>query len=940
MKFITIFLTRPVFTSVLFITLTILGIVSFSRLPFDLLPDLTIPELTILTQYEGASPEIIEREITIKIEEGISGLGGIQDIRSISLEGISIVTIYFNRDTELKIATIRLREALDKISWGFPKEATRPNILRTGPTSSPVMGIWINGDKEIISKVILRRLEQIDGIGEARLCGTEGNEILLMIDPDILNSYNIDISDISRALLSYNIVMPLGIVKEGNYTFPIRFVYETETPEKIGNISLMGGKIKLKEIAKIIEKPKEKNLEIIYNGKKGYLIQIYKEWKKNTVVISKNVRDLLKRLKNIYPNVEYEICYDDAVFIKSAMLNIIFSIITGGLLAFFVLALFTGNINIPVVISLSMPISIISSFLLFYIFGVNINLISLSGIALAIGMLVDASIVVLENIIARKDVLIGTKEVGIAVITSVLTTIVVFFPIIYIHGISGMMLKPLSFAVISTLTISLFVSFSLLPLIVSKMGDIKKSESRIYQILNDKYSSFIEWAYKREKYVFIITFILFIFGLLSFILLKKEVFPDVYADRIINFELPYNSDIKETEKIVERLTKYLKNEGDLKILSEIGNYDPFGLSHTGSAKIRVSGLKEEISLKDFFNSYNSISYNISSVNPIISYFENKGKIYVRIPYTDFTDEQKKLSLAIRSFKDADFIFDKKIPVIDLCLNQSLSEHLNISPSDLFSFLQTSVSGNSIIDIEKGEEKWTIRMLVGDEKDLKSLLSIKYKGIPIGAFFEIKERFIPMGIVRFNGRRCIEGVIPYKGRYKFPSLPFNYEIGGELKEYKNSLKSAVFAFIISIFLVYMVLSSFYESLFLPLLIMITVPFSAAGGFFSLLITRTSINVISLLGIVILVGIVVNNAIVLLDYAEKKRKEGKIFPGKIASKRRLRPILMTTLTTVVGLLPISFGSTLQAPLGRCVIGGLLISTFISLIFIPIIYDKMVS
>jgi HAE1 family hydrophobic/amphiphilic exporter-1 len=198
----------------------------------------------------------------------------------------------------------------------------------------------------------------------------------------------------------------------------------------------------------------------------------------------------------------------------------------------------------------------------------------------------------------------------------------------------------------------------------------------------------------------------------------------------------------------------------------------------------------------------------------------------------------------------------------------------------------------------------------------------------------------MGIVRFNGRRCIEGVIPYKGRYKFPSLPFNYEIGGELKEYKNSLKSAVFAFIISIFLVYMVLSSFYESLFLPLLIMITVPFSAAGGFFSLLITRTSINVISLLGIVILVGIVVNNAIVLLDYAEKKRKEGKIFPGKIASKRRLRPILMTTLTTVVGLLPISFGSTLQAPLGRCVIGGLLISTFISLIFIPIIYDKMVS
>ncbi|RKZ26904.1 hypothetical protein DRQ20_01865 [bacterium] len=753
--------------------------------------------------------------------------------------------------------------------------------------------------------------------------------------------YGINLSDIINTLRSYNIIMPLGLVKEGNYTFPMRFVSETETPEKIGNLPLMRGKIRLKDIAQIQEETKKEDSEVLLNGKRGYLIQIYREWKKNTVVVSKDVREILKKIKKKYPNLEYNIIYDDAKFIESAFINIIFSLIFGGILAFFALSLFTGNIRIPFVLSLSMPLSIIPSFFLFYLFRVNINIMSLSGLALAVGMLVDASIVVLENIITRRDVIQGTTEVALPVITSILTTVAVFFPIIYIHGIAGMMLKPLSFAVISTLLISLFVAFSLLPLLANKIGKTPGGESRIYEEVKRGFDSLIKWAYKKRGTVYMITAFLLIFGIISSFLLKKEAVPSIYADKEIKIELPYDSDITETEAVVKRLTEYIERKNpNVKILSEIGKVDPFGISHTGSARMRISGLRQKMEWENIFHSYRNVSFSVNSINPVLSYFENTGKVTIRIPYSDFDDKEKKFSNASRVLKSAIFPYSKKVSIIELHLNQMVAERFHISPHSLFTFIKSSLSGVNVLDIERGEEKLRIRVRLGNEKNLDKLLSLKYRNIPIKELFEVKEKKVPRGIIRFNGRRCIEAILPYTGRIRIPHLPFNYEIGGEIKEYRNALRSAIFAFLIAIFLVYMILSSFYESFILPIIIMISIPFAASGGLFSLLITRTSINVISLIGIVVLVGIVVNNAIVLLDYAERLRRNGSSTPGMMASKKRLRPILMTTFTTVAGLLPISIGSTLQASLGRSVIGGVLISTFITLIFIPLVYDKLVS
>lgn len=941
MRFINAFIQRPVFTSMLFLSISVLGIISFLRLPFDLLPDITIPKLTVITHYEGAAPEIIEREVTRRIEEASAGISGIQDVRSVSTEGNSIVTLFFRRGTDLKMATLRLRERLDEVSWQFPEGTSRPNILRTGPTSTPVMGIWVQGDRELIKRIVVRRLEQIDGVGEARLLGMQGKEILIRMHPDIMQAYNIGLDDIRNTLLSYNIVMPLGLVKQGNYTFPLRFVSETETVEKIGNLPLMGGKLRLKDIAQIQEKTKKKDSEILFNGKRGYLIQIYREWKKNTVVVSRNVKEILKKVKAKYPDLEYNVTYDDARFINAAFINIIFSLIFGGILAFFALSLFTGNVRIPLVLSLSMPLSIIPAFFLFFLFRININIMSLSGLALAIGMLVDSSIVVLENIITRRNVIEGSTEVGLAVVTSILTTVAVFFPIIYIHGIAGMMLRPLSFAVISTLLISLFVAFSLLPLLASKMGRISEGESKLYISIKNGFNTILEWAYKKRGSVYFFALFLFLIGIISFVFLKKEAVPSVYGDREVRIELPYDADIAETEAVVKRLTECVRKKNkNVKILSEIGRVDPFGISHTGSAIIRISGLKKRIEWGKFLKSYRNVSFSISSINPVLSYFENTGKVTIRIPYTDFTEEEKKFSVISDKLKDAYFPYIEKIPVIELHLRQLIADRLHISTKTLFSYVKASLSGSPVLDVERGEEKLTIMVRMGGKKSLNKLLSIKYRGIPIKELFDVKGKKVPRGIIRFNGRRCIEGILAYKGRIKMPPLPFDYEVGGEIKEYRAALTSAVFAFLVAIFLVYMILSSFYESFSLPIIIMISVPFAASGGLLSLLITATSINVISLIGIVVLSGIVVNNAIVLLDQAERFRKKGISKPAQQAAKRRLRPILMITFTTVAGLLPISIGATLQSSLGRSVIGGILISTFITLIFIPVVYDKLVS
>lgn len=935
MRFIRVFLKKPIFTSMVFTALTVLGIVSLLRLPYDLLPDVTIPEITVVTNFPGASPEVVEREITRRVEEGVYGVKGVMDVRSVSTEGQSLITVYFHRESDMKSALLHLRERMDEVFWSFPEGSERPNLLTRGPSSKPIMGIWVKGDRELVKGVVSRRLEQIEGVGEARLLGMEAREIRINVDPLVLDGFGINPEEIVRTLRSYNITTPSGEVREGSYTFPLRFISKTQNIEEVGMIPLKEGVYRLKDIAHIEEGEEERTSSVFFNGKKGYFIQIFREWKTNSVRVSRKVRGLIGKLEKDYPELNLVVTFDDAEFITESIKEILFALFLGGILAFIALFLFTGNRRIPFILSLSMPLSIIPAFFLFYIGGISINTMSLAGMALGIGMLVDSSIVVLENIIKRGDPVKGATEVGIAVTTGILTTIAVFFPVIYVHGLAGTMLKPLSFSVIATLLLSLFVAFSLLPLLSRGIKGV--GDTRFNRKLKEGYKGFLDWIYGNKRSVYLYSTLFLLTGLFTFFILKKEALPPTTAELIIEYELPFNSSIAETEKIGKRLSDYFIST-NASVLLSVGEIDPFEGSHTGRGELRIKRYRGNPKLDRLFSDYRNISYSKKEYNPVLSVFSSLGRVYLRAYYNTDNEGEKILTVMNERLKDAIFSFTERIPVVNVIPRERVLAEAGVTTEEILSRIRMFTGGQKVLDVERGEER--ISIVLKHKGDIEDLKNLKVKGVPLSFLTDVRMEDTKRAIVRFNGKRCIEANLPYRGRLKLPHFPFKIEIGGEVEEYIKAQRSAFFAFGIAIFLVFLILASFYESFLLPFLIMVAVPFATAGFLVSLLLTGTSLNTISLIGLVVLVGIVVNDSIVLIDRAEGLRREGIIFPGRKAAEARLRPIVMTTITTVVGVIPFSIGNTLHSPIGRGLIGGLILSTFITLVLIPMIYDRIFS
>lgn len=932
MKFIKFFTERPVLTAMLYTALAVLGVISLFNLPFELLPDVRKPEYSVVCRYSGASPEIVEREITANIEERAYSVRGIMDIRSVSSEGLSIVTLYFHRDTDMKAALLQLREKMDEAYWSFPEGADRPTIMTTGPSTRPIMGVWIKGERELIEGVISRRLEQVQGVSEARILGIMKKKIKITVEPDLLDAYGITPDEIHSAIVSYNISAPSGLVKDGSYTFPLRFVSTTYDVRAIEEIPLKGGLFKLKDVAQIEETEEDRDCAVYYNGEFGYFAEIYRDWNTNSIRVSDRVKRLTKSLNEEYPELEFRISYDDADFIKKSIRDIVLTLVIGGVLAFGVLFIFTGNRRIPLVLSLSMPLSIIPAFFIFYLFKISINTMTLAGLALAIGMLVDASIVVLENIIRKNDSVTGAREVAVAVITSVLTTVAVFFPVIYVHGIAGSMLGPLSYSVIITLLMSLFVAFTLLPLLSKSMK--KDQDTKIYSKIEKHFEGLIDYCYRKKYFVGAIFTFFLLAGFLVFFFIKKEMLPKLNEETLIEYELLPGTELTETERVGLRFAGYFTSKS-YENLFLAGKTDPFGISGENSGVLRVKRWDSPEDLENIFSDYSGVAYSYRDYNPVTADFASLGTITLR-GYYEETGEGEMVKRMIESvYPGAVFTYSQKIRTINITLKEDLLALFGHGADDVVSRLRLFTGGREILDVERGEENLTISLEA--RGSLRDLAGMRIGNLPLRLFARIETLEIDKAITRFNGKRCVEAVLPYDAGFSTPSFSFRSELGGEAEEYRKSQTSAAFAFLVAAFLVFLILASFYESFKLPFLIMMTVPFAASGFFISLLITGTSLNAMSLIGMIVLVGIVVNNAIILVDKAEKFRKEGIPSPGKKASVERLRAILMTTMTTVFGLLPFSLGNTLHSPLGRGIIGGLLLSSFVSLLFIPFVYDR---
>jgi len=1064
-------------TFMFFTAIVLLGFVSLRELSVDLLPDISYPKLSVVTEYSGVAPEEMETIITSRLEAAVSRIPGLRRVESVSKEEVSYLTLEFAWGTDMDFAMLHTREQLDSVF--LPEDVEDPVIIPLDPKSKPIMVVSLSGEqpllelKELSEELIKPRLEQIEGVGQAEIAGGVEREIQVEVNPDLLSLYNLKIEEISNRIDAFNRNLQGGSIRKGRFKYALRIIGEFEFVSEIGEISLKKtqerGVIKLKDIAQIKDSIKERRGIIRLNGNESIGILVRKEAGANTVNVTDRVRRVLDEIQREYPQLNILVVSEQAKYIENAVSSVFNSIIFGGILAFLVLVIFLQDFKTPIIIAAVIPISIIATFNLLFFQDVTLNIMSLGGLALGVGMLVDNSIVVSEsifrykrqNISLKEAAVLGTKEVGMAVTASTFTTISVFLPIIYVHGVAGQLFKDQALTVTFALLSSLIVSFTMLPMLSSRRfetGELIK-DSQIYENEEKKTTQqkktiwkYLVYPYKGFKkllflffkslfivFNFIMSFIIQIFLLAAHYLsllfkpLLKGIFKGylyfynklaskyhkflvqcldnkgrviagslaffavslILATRIprelmpkpesTSFELqvktPVDFSIEQTADVVSSIEDWLKKNTSVKasfsqigIVSGMESLNPeISLNSTkifieveepSKVEYTIENLRNR--MEEFSGLNFSITKEQSALTPFLAF--TSSEITLKVKGDDLNRLEDLANHLVSKLENIEGITDVNTnlgegkPEFLVKINKKALEKYDISPDNIGNFLVNAVRGRIATQFRELEKNYDviIRLEEDARENIESLLDehIPYGNtqIPLRELVYTEMARGPREIRRENQQRevlvtanlkgtKISQVVPkIREQISTLSLDQNYRIifSGEQEEMSRSFKSLIMAFILAILLVYMIMAAQFESLLHPFLILFTLPMGLTGAVWALFLTGQSFNVISVIGMVVLAGIVVNDAIVKIDYTNQLRKKGGELREAIldASRVRFRPILMTTVTTAFGLFPMSLGlgrgSELQQPLAISIIGGLILATFLTLILIPLAYE----
>ncbi len=1078
MKITKLSVKRPVTTFMFFMGVVLLGFVSLSELSVDLLPNINYPRLSVVTQYSGVAPEEMEILVTMPLEAAVSRIPGLRQVESVSKEEVSYLTLEFAWGTDMDFAMLHTREAIDSALPLLPEDVDDPIIIPLDPQSKPIMILSVSGDrslfelKEFSEELIKPRLEQIEGIGSADIAGGLEREIHVEIDPELLSLYNLSIEDISSRIDAFNRNIQGGSIRRGRFRYALRIVGEFELVSEIGDISIKTtqerGIVRLKDVAQILDSFKEQRGITRLKGKESIGILVRKESGANTVNVTGFAREALEEIRKEYPQVEILIVQEQAEYIENAISSVLNSIIFGGILAFFILIIFLQDLKTPVIIAAVIPISILATFNLLYFRDITLNIMSLGGLALGVGMFVDNSIVVSENIFRHKKQgkssldasITGAKEVGMAVTASTLTTISVFLPVVYVHGVAGQLFKDQAMTVAFALVSSLIVSLTLLPMLASRKF---KFDMEIHPLREDEAKGTVFEEKKEKKKFFIIPFFMlkkltiilfkgfftainfiFTFTAQAFLLLihymsvpLKYFFKGVFNaynriyqgfsslyHRFLLWCLDNKGKVLFGSAVFLLITLLVSIQLPLELMPkpettsfELQMKTPVDYSLEQTADV-VSSIEEWMLTDDlvetFFSQIGIVS-GMESFNPDVSL--NSAKIYVdvknssdvsrtmdnlrerllRIPGLKFSLLREQATLSrflalstaevglkikgddllrlesianqlvgklqeIEGITDVNTNVGEGKPEFLVSIDKDSLQRYDISPAYISSFLVDAVRGRVATQFRELEKSYDIRVRLEEmtRENIGSLLDekIAYRGthIPLRELVSFTISRGPKEIRRDNqqreviitanlkGKKISEVVPEIMKKIDAQALPQNYQVlfSGEQEEMTRSFKSLLLAFGLAVLLVYMIMAAQFESLLHPFLILFTLPMGMTGAVWALFLTGQSVNVVSIIGGVVLAGIVVNDAIVKIDYTNQLRRKGIDLREAVleASRVRLRPILMTTVTTAFGLLPMSLGlgrgSELQQPLAITVIGGLLLATFLTLILIPLTYE----
>ena len=996
----TLAVRRPV-TAVMAISIAVLlGMVSLSGIGLDLLPDISYPVVVVITRYPGAGPAEIESLVSKPLEETVSVVSGVNEITTQSSEGVSLLIAEFQWGTNMDMASLEVREKIDMIRRFLPSEAEAPVVIRSDPSMFPVIQLYLSGASDLVElttlaeKTIKPRLERIAGVSSVTIAGGATQEIKVEVDPAKLHGYGLSISQVSQTLMAENLNLPGGSIEEGGQRLVIRTVGEFESLQDIEEVRVMtpsGTPVRLGDLAGVSWGLAETREISRLNGKTSLSLSVQKQSGENTALVSRRVHRVLGELaEELPPGVELVVSMDQARFINISVINVLRNMALGGFLAVILLFFFLRSFKSTVVVSVAIPVSVIASFSLLYFAGLTLNLMTLGGLALGIGMLVDNSIVVLESIFRHRQsgkdpveaALDGTREVGTAVMASTLTTLAVFVPVIFIPGLASEIFSQLAATVTFALVTSLLVSLTFIPMIASRMNleaDIRHPVTdRVAGFLSGlghRYQSALAWSMGKRRLVLSGACVVLLASLVSVPFLGSEFLRRFdWGEIAVTVEMPPGLPLEETQRVLASLEDSAMSLPDVESVYFTAGRTGLQLAagDTGSMGIRLKkrrsiSTSEAVELmRDAASHIPGARIRVEPQGGIIGsgdFFGDPVIVYVR---GDDLEVLEDISLEVKSrieqvpgTREVKAEFSTGSPEIQVTVDRVRAGTLGLTAGQVAQAVKTAMEGSVVTTYRAKGEDVDVRVVLHSQttQDLEALSLPS----PLGAVVRLEDVVHldlgtgPSVITRTGQSRITQVTSRVSGRDMGSvnrdvrtsladlDLPPGYslEYGGETQQMNEAFLDLSYALLFAVILVYMVLASQFESFLQPLSIMVSVPLALVGVVLGLGLARFPLSLPVMIGLITLAGIVVNNAIVFLDYVNQLRSRGLKREAAImeAGSTRLRPILMTTLTTVLGMMPLALGlgqgSELQQPMAVAVIGGLSLSTLLTLFIVPLTY-----
>ncbi len=1022
---------RPIAVSMFFLALVLIGVLSYKRLPVDLLPSITYPRLTVTTTYQDIPAEDLERLVTQPLEEMVTALSGVRRVTSRTREGVSMVTVEYEWGTQMDFANLHLRESVDRVAFSeeFPENAERPVILRWDPTSRPISILALKGDSplqeltDFAEEVVKPALQQVDGISKADVVGGSIREILVEPDARKMDIYGITIEQIQSALARSNISFPGGKIKQGPLQMSLRIDGEFENLTDIAATDIIRpghSPVRVSDVARVIDTTKELDGVTLLGDAAVVSILVYKEPEANTILVSDEVDVALGVLAEDYGGFDYTYVYRDADYVRASFNGLLQSLLIGACLAFLVLFFFLKDFRSPIVVGLSIPVSIITTFTLLYFGGVKLNLMSLGGLSLAAGMLVDNAIVVLENInrkltdasgkgtssgadihgmAARRIVAsaaeLGTTEVARAVIAATLTTVAVFFPVVYVPGIAGAFFRDQALTVTFSLLVSVVVALLLQPMLAARVLKVRvKGPRGLFKLFDRAYERFYTMYHGvlvkslRHPTPMIVVLVIVLCGVLGWGLnIDRSFMPErTSGDMRLEMELPTGTPLEETSAAAADLAAWIDADDAVKhVFTQVATTERTlaamkDYTAPNTARMRIimepgrSAHRESKRVQDMIakrlNTMPEIRYAFREEGVGLAEILSTGEapftvgVIAENPIEAVNAADEILEILRTSRRLTDLQVDRVIGTPNVVIRLDAEEILRagLDPETIARDLRNRIAGVEATTFNEVEKRIDIavRFPRDERRNLAGVLDSPVElpaggSVPLRSFLDVNEERPVRELTRSDQRRMVtisgdvsassiedawDEAMVLVGSLELPS---NIKVvqGGERAEMVKSFRDLMWAMLLAVVLVYMILAAQFESFVDPLVIAAVLPIGIAGSFIAVGITGNTVNMLSLIGMVALIGIAVNDAILKVDTMRRLRADGMDGYKAIleASRLRLRPIIMTSATTILAMTPMAIGlgsgEQLQRPLALTIIGGLFFTTALTLFYTPLLY-----